>query len=387
MRLQLANPSLHPRVASLPFSTDLEEWDLPDLHGVLGLHRHVVRLVELGEVSYVVKQLPDALALMSRAVGLDFASFSSISPVAPENAVLLEHGRPPLEPADRAEWERLLGTHPYAAHIATAADPRPRLTDVVDLREFAATEVYQVCLEPFGARYQAGLRVWRSSDTFSLVSLWRADRDFTDEELRPALLFADALRVSWRLRTALLQLSAEVAAAQRSGGQGLTQRQTEVVSLIARGLTNQQIATRLGISTRTTVPMFELSMSSGRDFLRNWMRSPACKKTPLAKIFRSASTVPAAIRAACAARFMAVTSALVEASRKTASGVSIPPSFCHCSRSLAIAWGRSSARWKHLFLMNSLKASLGSPRSKAATAQTEGAACPRWRAGADRPQR
>ncbi len=62
MRLQLANPSLHPRVATLPFSTSLAEWDLPDMHGVLGLHRHVVRLVELGDVSYVIKELPDPLA-------------------------------------------------------------------------------------------------------------------------------------------------------------------------------------------------------------------------------------------------------------------------------------------------------------------------------------
>ena len=28
--------------------TDLDDWDLPHMHGVLGLHRHVVRLVELG---------------------------------------------------------------------------------------------------------------------------------------------------------------------------------------------------------------------------------------------------------------------------------------------------------------------------------------------------
>src|SRR5512134_853205 len=63
MRLQLANPSLHPQVASLPFADDLAAWDLPDIHGVLGLHRHVVRLVELGSVSYVVKELPDHLAL------------------------------------------------------------------------------------------------------------------------------------------------------------------------------------------------------------------------------------------------------------------------------------------------------------------------------------
>jgi hypothetical protein len=62
VRLQLANPSLHPRVATLPFATSLADWDLPDMHGVLGLHRHVVRLIELGEASYVVKELPDLLA-------------------------------------------------------------------------------------------------------------------------------------------------------------------------------------------------------------------------------------------------------------------------------------------------------------------------------------
>ena len=66
MRLQIADPGDHPQIAALPFTTDLGDWDLPNIHGVLGLHRHVVRLVELGEgsdrVSYVVKELPDHLA-------------------------------------------------------------------------------------------------------------------------------------------------------------------------------------------------------------------------------------------------------------------------------------------------------------------------------------
>ncbi len=61
MRLQLANPSEHPAVAGLPFLERLEDWDLERMHGVLGLHRHVVRLIELGDVSYVIKELPDAL--------------------------------------------------------------------------------------------------------------------------------------------------------------------------------------------------------------------------------------------------------------------------------------------------------------------------------------
>lgn len=63
MRLQIANPSLHPAIAAFPFIERLEDWDLPDMHGVLGLHRHVVRLVETESVSYVIKELPDDLAL------------------------------------------------------------------------------------------------------------------------------------------------------------------------------------------------------------------------------------------------------------------------------------------------------------------------------------
>ena len=65
--MQLADPADHPRVGLLPFATDLADWDLPYLRDVLGLHRHVVRLVELGDevhrVSYVVKELPDHLVL------------------------------------------------------------------------------------------------------------------------------------------------------------------------------------------------------------------------------------------------------------------------------------------------------------------------------------
>ena len=48
MKLQLADPADHPDVGLLPFSTDLEDWRSPDMHASLGLHRHVVRLVEVG---------------------------------------------------------------------------------------------------------------------------------------------------------------------------------------------------------------------------------------------------------------------------------------------------------------------------------------------------
>ncbi len=61
MRLQIATPAEHPNIATLPFTERLEAWDLPHMHGVLGLHRHVVRLIELDGTSYVIKELPDDL--------------------------------------------------------------------------------------------------------------------------------------------------------------------------------------------------------------------------------------------------------------------------------------------------------------------------------------
>ncbi len=62
MRLQIAHPGDHEAIADLPLNDPLEDWTMPNVHRVLGLHRHVVKLVECGDVSYVVKELPDELA-------------------------------------------------------------------------------------------------------------------------------------------------------------------------------------------------------------------------------------------------------------------------------------------------------------------------------------
>lgn len=61
MRLQLANPSEHSMIRDLPFDERLDDWSDERMHRVLGLHRHVVRLIEFPEVSYVLKELPDHL--------------------------------------------------------------------------------------------------------------------------------------------------------------------------------------------------------------------------------------------------------------------------------------------------------------------------------------
>jgi DNA-binding CsgD family transcriptional regulator len=115
----------------------------------------------------------------------------------------------------------------------------------------SVTEIYQVCLQPIGATYQAALRLSRRPDSFTLISVWRADRDFGERELEPALVFARALRAAWGLRLVLSQLASEASAVDVTTDPPLTARQAEVVSLVAQGLTNQQIAVRLQVTPRT----------------------------------------------------------------------------------------------------------------------------------------
>jgi tRNA A-37 threonylcarbamoyl transferase component Bud32 len=75
MRVQIASPSEHPRIAGLPFVQRLESWTLPSMHGVLGLHRHVVRLIELDQTSYVIKELPDDLVRREYRLLRELADF------------------------------------------------------------------------------------------------------------------------------------------------------------------------------------------------------------------------------------------------------------------------------------------------------------------------
>ncbi len=62
MRVQVAHPADHEHIVDLPYRRRLVDWDMANVHPVLGLHRHVVKLVEFDNISYVVKELPDQLA-------------------------------------------------------------------------------------------------------------------------------------------------------------------------------------------------------------------------------------------------------------------------------------------------------------------------------------
>lgn len=63
MRVHIAHPAEHQAIVNLPYRLPLDDWNMDNVQRVLGLHRHVVKLLEYDQISYVVKELPDDLAL------------------------------------------------------------------------------------------------------------------------------------------------------------------------------------------------------------------------------------------------------------------------------------------------------------------------------------
>ena len=237
-----------------------------------------------------VDVLPDVLEVLDHHVGADTLSASAmqLQQASDVQADVSLRGAAPMTADELALWPRLMATHPYLPRLVGGPMATSKVTDVVDLRTFERSELYQRLLGPRGSRYQAALLLERGPSSMLLLSLWRADHDFDDREIERLEAFRAVLATAIAFRTA-------VDAAQRAtvgdgpgrvavgGGDHfashatpLTRRQRQVALLVESGLTNDQIARRLGISPRTVrkhlEDLFERTGARTRTQVALWWR-------------------------------------------------------------------------------------------------------------------
>ncbi|WP_432479522.1 response regulator transcription factor [Nocardioides sp. GXQ0305] len=217
--------------------------------------------------------VPDLLALLDRQVGADTVTFSELDITGRGPALVETHGADPLDADEEVRWRRLLPTHPYARWLTTAPAGTTRLTDVVSLTRLERMEVWEVCLEPRGHRYQSALTFPCRRRDLRLLSLWREDRDFADRELEAFEHVRRLVDAGFAMREAgqaLREWSGP------GGGTLLTPRQREVAALVSQGHTNEQVARRLGISARTVrkhvADLFDVADVRSRTALAAWWR-------------------------------------------------------------------------------------------------------------------
>jgi DNA-binding CsgD family transcriptional regulator len=190
-----------------------------------------------------------SLELLDRHVGADALVFSVMDVRGGGRASGALRHMDPLTSQEREEWVRLIPTHPYAQWHLTAPLGTSRATDIIEIKAFERLELYQTLLRPRGQRYQAGLLFDRRGTDVTLLSLWRDARDFTDAEIEALEVARGILMAGFETHAA--RLRARAWAGPDLDTTRLTPRQAEVAALVARGLTNDQIALRLDIRPRT----------------------------------------------------------------------------------------------------------------------------------------
>jgi DNA-binding CsgD family transcriptional regulator len=213
-----------------------------------------------------------AVGALLRLVPGDTSAYCEFAPHRARHVVMAVNADPGAGAYDS------LRTHqphdPWIRHVRrTGTSVAARWSDFVDRTELDRNEMYQQLYRPLGIRHLLSTGLHAGDDELVTVCVGRIGRDFTDDErvlfeqLRPRL--ARVLQaVGRRDRAAAeappgltIDVRATEGAVQRRRhaepvGEGaraaqLTARQSEVVELISLGMTNDQIARRLGISPRT----------------------------------------------------------------------------------------------------------------------------------------
>jgi HD-GYP domain-containing protein (c-di-GMP phosphodiesterase class II) len=151
-----------------------------------------------------------------------------------------------------SEWERVR-LHPYYTQRALA-----RAEGLGDLVRIAAGHHERLD----GSGYPSGLdggalpmpaRVLAAADAFHAMGETRAHRPALEAEAAASQLEAEARagRLDAEAVAAVLAAAGQRKPAKREWPAGLTEREVEVLRLIARGATNKQAATDLGLSPKT----------------------------------------------------------------------------------------------------------------------------------------
>lgn len=226
----------------------------PESQRLLELIGDTQSLVEIDEFRH------ELVHALRRAVPADWVSVDDVGPAGDTITVIID---PPIDPTQHPTFARYAHQNPLVEHYNETHDGRAlRISDVVTQDEFHAREIYTVFYEPLGVEYQLAFTLPHTKDRILGVVLSRArdSSDFTEperdliEQARPFLIqaYRNAIRYSEVVDS---QRPAEVVSQTPQLDSlvalGLTNRQADVLRLLATGASERDIADRLGISHRT----------------------------------------------------------------------------------------------------------------------------------------
>lgn len=213
---------------------------------VLSLLGEVIGLLELDELSYGL------LRGLREAVPSEFCAIHELPADLPHTVALTD---PSASPAQHRAFARYALQNPIAEYFLRTRDGRAtRFSDLITRRELHQLDLYREVYKPLAVEYQIAFTLPSGAERILGVALSRCKRDFTATErdllnlARPYLIQAYRNALT---HTDLMRASGTTVSITALRGLGLTERQAEVLRLVAMGYSSEHAATALGMRVRT----------------------------------------------------------------------------------------------------------------------------------------
>ena len=213
---------------------------------VLSLVGEVIGLLELNELSCGL------MSALREVVASEFCAMHELPADLPHTVSLTD---PPVPPEIHDAFARYAPQNPIAEYFLRTRDGRAtRFSDLITRRELHQLDLYREVYEPLGVEYQIAFTLPSGAERILGVALSRRKRNFTAVErdllngARPYLIQAYRNALAY---TDLMRASGTSVSIAALRPLGLTERQAEVLQLIAMGYSSEHAATALGIRVRT----------------------------------------------------------------------------------------------------------------------------------------
>jgi DNA-binding CsgD family transcriptional regulator len=193
-------------------------------------------------------------AALRRAIPCDWVSLNEVGTKPGEFWAMVE---PPVPPGYAETFGRLMHQNPLLLYMLESRNGTARrLSEMISVEEMHRTELYRQVYGVIGLEHQIAFTLPQEPPRMLGIALSRrgpagdfddADRDLLNQA-RPYLIQSYRNAVAYERLRAAVGAEALVAALLAAG---LTPREAEVMGLLAQGRSNADLATALGISTRT----------------------------------------------------------------------------------------------------------------------------------------
>jgi DNA-binding CsgD family transcriptional regulator len=195
-----------------------------------------------------------ALPALAELVGCDVLTYNEIT-IVPGQVSYADYPAGSLDPATRPIFAAHVGEHPLVRYYqATAGGGPVKISDFLSRQRFHHLGLYAEFFRNIPVEHQIAINLPVSRDRVIGIALNRSHTDFTETDRSLLDVLQAPLLASLRHAR---DRADKARALMTSGPDCLTDREAEVLKLVAMGRTDGAIARELDVSTRTIAKHLE----------------------------------------------------------------------------------------------------------------------------------